>query len=67
MNRPTINNAGPKPSSNSLSSDWLVLVDFALTSTPFSCNSADSWLPFQNDGTWVANRVLGFAFLFVAG
>jgi len=67
MNRPTIRRVAPKPSSRSLSSDWLVLVDFALTSTPFSCNSAESWLPFQNDGTCVANRVLGVAFLFVAG
>ena len=66
-NRPTISSVGPKPSSSSLSSDVLVAVDFALTSTPFSCSSAASWLPFQKLGTSVANSVLGVAFLSLAG
>ena len=44
-----------------------MLVDFALILTPFSCSSVDSWLPFQNLGTWVANSFVGVAFLSLAG
>ena len=64
---PTINSVGPNPSRISSSSDWLVVVDSALIFTPFSCSSADSWLPFQKLGTWVANSFVGVAFVSLAG
>ncbi len=67
MKRPTIKSVGPKPSSSSLSSEVLWEVDLALTSTPFSWSSAESWLPFQKLGTSVANSVVGVAFLSLAG
>ena len=66
-NRPTISSVGPKPSRISASSEVLVLVDSALILTPFSCSSADSWLPFQKLGTCVANSFVGVAFLSLAG
>ncbi len=49
------------------SSEVLWAVDLALTSTSFSCSSAESWLPFQKLGTSVANSVVGVAFLSLAG
>ena len=45
----------------------LVLVDLALICTPFSCSSAESWLPFQKVGTSVANSVVAVALLSLAG
>jgi hypothetical protein len=47
---------GPKPSSSSASTDGLLLVDLATICTFFSCSSAVSWAPFQNEGTCVAKR-----------
>ncbi len=67
MNSPTIRSVGPKPSSSSLSIEVLLEVDLALTSTPFSCKSAASSLPFQKLGTSVANNVVGVAFLSLDG
>ncbi len=64
---PTISSVGPKPSSSSASSEVLVLVDSALIFTPFSCSSADSWLPFQKLGTCVANSFVGVAFVSLGG
>ena len=66
-NSPTISSVGPKPSSSSASSDWLVVVDSALICTCFSCSSAESWLPFQKVGTCVANCFVGVALVSLAG
>ncbi len=44
-----------------------MLVALALSTTPFSCSSAESWLPFQKLGTWVANSFVGVAFRFDGG
>jgi hypothetical protein len=67
MNRPTISNVGPNPSSSSSSSDSLVVVDSALILTPFSCSSVESSLPFQKLGTCVANSLVAVAFVSFAG
>ncbi len=67
MNSPTISSVGPKPSSSSTPSEVLLVVDSALIRTPFSCSSADSWLPFQKVGTCVANSFVGVAFSSLAG
>jgi hypothetical protein len=40
---------------------------FALTCTFCEVNSSVSWLVFQNEGTWVANSVVGVAFESFAG
>ena len=64
---PTISSVGPNPSRISTSSDSLVVVDSATILTPFSCSSADSSLPFQKLGTWVANSFEGVALLSLAG
>ena len=53
---------GPNPSRSSVSSEVPGLGFLALTSTLCSVRSSVSWLLFQNDGTWVANRSVGFAF-----
>ena len=39
----------------------------ALTCTPWDCSSLTRSLLFQNDGIWVANSVVGVAFLSFAG
>ena len=38
-----------------------------MTSTLWEVNSSVSWLLFQNDGTWVANRSVGVAFASFGG
>ncbi len=50
-----------------MSSDWPGFGDLALIWTPFSCSSAESWLPFQNEGTCVENSFVGVAFWSLAG
>jgi hypothetical protein len=58
---------GPKPSRISARSEVVGVVDWALTWTPLDCRRAASCWLFQKDGTWVANRLVGLAFVFDAG
>ena len=61
------NSVGPNPTRSSVSSDVPGLGFLALTSTFSEVSWSVSWLVFQNDGTWVANSVVGVAFSSFAG
>jgi len=58
---------GPKPSSNSLSSDVPGFGFCALTSTFFSWSRAVNDALFQKLGTWVEKSVVGVAFVSLGG
>src|SRR5580704_17719376 len=61
------NSVGPNPTRSSVRSDVAGLGFFALTSTFSEVSWSVSWLVFQNDGTCVANSVVGVAFSSFAG